>query len=72
MNESFAGRLGGLTEKGSARIHQNQLGGNAADGPWHEGHIASVRPEIQTNAPQEVLDWDASSIAYNKSRGYNE
>jgi hypothetical protein len=51
-------------------IHQNHLGGNAA-WLWHEGHIACVRPMIQPNAPQEVLDSDALSIAYNKSIGYN-
>jgi hypothetical protein len=51
-------------------IHQNHLGGNR--GSWHEGHIACVRPIIQPDAPQDVLDCDAASIAYNKSRGYND
>ena len=53
-------------------IHQNHLGGNAPDGSWHERHISCVRPVIQPDAPKEVLDWDAASIAYNRSRGYND
>ena len=52
-------------------IQHYHLVGHAADGSWHEGHISCVRPVIQPDAPQEVLDWDAASIAYNKSRGYN-